>query len=145
MTFNFDNLEIESRTEWLPLPEVTPKAKLLVRPATEENPGYYNGFLRALSGKGQRLARAKKLTKEDSEQVREADRKLFPRYVIVNWEGILDTDGNKVPFSRDHVTEFCAKLPGWIFDQVRNFASTPENFLPEDEEPTPDAEEISGN
>lgn len=140
--FNFDHLEVAQATAWFDLPEVSPKARVCVRPATEANPAYYNGMLRRAGTRLRRLARTEKISAEDADQNRSEDRELYPRFVLVNWEGIQDKSGAAVPFNADTAREFCAKLPAWLFDRLRNFAATPEKFLTE---PPPDAHEIAGN
>ena len=144
MTFDFTNLEVSQATAWLDMPEVAPKARLLLKSATEANPGYFNAMLRKTGKRARQIVRTDRITAEDATQNRDEDRALFPRFVILKWEGIVDTDGNPVECTRETATEFCEKLPTWLFDRVRNFAATPERFLdPEDIDPDP--EELSGN
>ena len=133
-------LDVSNATAWFDIPEAGPDARLAVKPANEANPHYYNALIRIV-GKGRRPA--KQVTVEDLDRHRENDRKLYARYVIVGWEKLRNDDG-EIPFSREHAEELCDFLPDWIFDRLRNFASQPENFLPEDEE-LPDPEEIAGN
>lgn len=134
-------LDVSSATAWFDFPEAGPDARLAVKPANEANPHYYNALIRTV-GKGRRPA--KQVTVEDLDRHRNNDRNLYPRYVIVGWEGLTDENGESIPFSRDAATELCVALPDWLFDRLRNFASQPENFLPEDEE-LPDPQEIAGN
>lgn len=143
--FNFDRLEVGQATAWFDMPEIAPKARICVRPATEANPAYYNGMLRRSGNRLRRLQRTDTLNAAEVDQNRSEDRELYPRFVLVNWEGILDKDNNPVAFTADRAREFCAKLPAWLFDRLRNFAATPERFIPEGGEPTPDAQGIAGN
>ncbi len=145
MTFDFSNLEVSQATAWCELPEVSPEARLLLKPATEENPGYYNAMLRKAGPRARKIARTQRLTSEDGKLNREEDRVLYPRFVIQNWEGVMDSKNKKVAFNRDNVVEFCEKLPDWLFDRVRNFASTQERFLDLDEEETPDPVKLAKN
>lgn len=63
------------------------------------------------------------------------DRAVFPEHVITGWRGIVDADGEEVPFSVDNCRDLLAALPDWIVQGVSIFAGAPRNFL-EDDEPT---------
>jgi hypothetical protein len=142
----FDHLKkLEVRREattWVELPEVSPKARVQVRPATEANPPYFNAMLKTAAPRARRVTRTDRVSIEDTAENRDEDRALFPRYVLVGWEGILDTAGQPVPFSSDHARDFCRALPDWLFDRIRNVAATPERFLAEGAEPTPSGTEL---
>lgn len=143
---NFDHLkarDIAGRTVWLSVPQVTDNARLKLRPATDVNQAYQNGLLR-LSASRLRKTASRGLKQLDIEQSREDDRKLYAQFVVDDWEGIEDADGNSVPFSREEAEAFFAMLPAWIFDRIRIFAMTPENFLPSGEQPI-DVQALSGN
>jgi hypothetical protein len=142
--FDFSKLEVTQQTIWVELPEVAPKARVCVRTATEANPHYFNAMMKRSGMRARRMVRTDRISIEDAQQNRSEDRELFPRYVLVNWDGITDKAGKPVPFAEDAVREFCAKLPDWLFDRVRNAAATPERFLPEGED-VPDAGKIAGN
>jgi hypothetical protein len=146
-TFDFDHLEVaQENTAWCDLPELSPGARIQLRPATEANRGYYNGLLRRAGNRARRAVRTDRVTVEDAELNRSEDRELYPRFVIVGWEGVLNRKTNEgIPFSADHCREFCAKLPAWLFDRLRTFASTPERFLQQGDELPPDAQELAGN
>ena len=90
------------------------------------------------------MIRTDRVTAEDTSQSRKEDRELFPRYVLCDWEGIVDTNGKPVTFSPETSSEFCRALPDWLFDRVRNTAATPERFIDEID-PEPDMEALSGN
>jgi hypothetical protein len=121
-------------TIWVDLPEVAPKARVQIKAAGETNPPYFNAMLKVAGARARRIARTDRISAEDAAQNRAEDRQLFPRYVLVGWEGILDTDNKPVPFSQDHARSFCDALPDWLFDRVRNAAATPERFVPEGED-----------
>jgi hypothetical protein len=142
--FDFANLEVSQATAWCELPELAPKARLLLKLATDDNPSYFNAMLRKSGGRVRRMVRTDRMTVEDSAQNRDEDRVLFPKHVFVKWEGVLDTNDQPVEPTRDNVVEFFTKLPAWLFDRVRNFASTPERFL-DYEDATPDPVELAEN
>lgn len=147
MTFDFSKAEIDHAMAWFDLPpDVAPGARICCKPATEANPAYYNAMLKRAGRRVRNMIRSDRISLEDAALNREDDRSLYPRYVITNWDGLNDTDGKPVPFSRDHCVELCEKLPNWVFDQLRNFAATPERFITvEDEEEAPEPQELAGN
>lgn len=143
---NLKKLEIQDRTSWVDLPDVNPNARIKLRPIGQHNKPYYNGMLR-LSGmrKRQLVASGDEVTAEDVEQSVIDDRQLYPLYVIVDWAGVEDAEGNIVPYSLDVCKEFCEVLPSWIFEKIRNHAATPQRFLAKDEPGLPDPLELAGN
>jgi len=145
MTFDFSNLEVRNTVAWVEMPELSDTGRVAVKPATESNAPYYNNLLRRAAARARRMARTDRITVEDSAMNHADDRDLYPKYILANWEGVFDTKGKPVPFNADNAREFCAKLPDWLFDRIRNVATTPERFLPDDEAPSPDPEELAGN
>lgn len=139
-------LDISLATRWLELPEISPEARVLLAPATEANKAFYNVMLKRA---GRRARPTGKPTPETLRRLldegRQEDRELYPAYVIRGWEGIEDDAGQPVPFSEAACRELLDALPDFIFDKVREFAVVPRNFLGENEEPAPDAEELAGN
>lgn len=61
-------------------------------------------------------------------RARDMDRKLFASLIIRDWRGVVNGEGAEVPFSADAAKEFCAKLPKYIFDELRQFAKHEGNF-----------------
>lgn len=152
---NQKRFDIRRAMSWVDMPELGPKARVLVKPATEANPGYYNAML-AMSGKRVRqMVRSDKITAEDAALNRDDDRKLYPRYVLAGFdcvegdpetaqEGELDAEGHVI-FTRNSATKLCEILHDHLMDRLRNHAATPERFYGEDSEAPPDAEELAGN
>lgn len=145
MNFDFSKLEVRQAVAWVEMPELSDKARVAVKPASEANSPYFNAMLRRSAARARRIARMDRITAEDAAANRGDDRDLYPRHVLVNWEGVYDTSGKLVPFNEDNAREFCAKLPDWLFDRIRNVAATPERFLSEHDDADPDAEELAGN
>lgn len=113
---------------------------LVMRVAGQSNKAYWNAITKALP-KGARQQRVA----DQVERNRRQDRELLPKHVIVGWQGVYDANGEEVPFTEANCTAFVKRLPDWIMDEVRNFAATPTNFLPDDE-PTPaEVDEQAGN
>lgn len=127
---------------WLDLPEVAPKARVLLKQASDRNRPYFNALLKRAN---RNRARPDAVDAQRIDQGRQEDRELFGLHVLVGWEGIEDQDGEPLAFNRDLGREFCQKLPGWIFDKLRVHAATPERYLRPGEELPPDPEELAGN
>ena len=134
---NLEKLEISQSRSWIDLPEVGAGARLLVVPATESNPAYYNAMLRLSTARSKMAVRSNQITAKMVDDNRSDDRQLYPDLVIVDWENIVDENGEPAQFTRDNCADFCAQLPSWLFDRIRNEASTPERFL--------DVEDLVGN
>ncbi len=134
----------------LPMPELGVKAVLILAPALEVNEPYYNAMLK-MSGQRQRaLRKSNSVTAADVDQARDEDRVLYPRYVVTGWEGIegdgegLDENGC-VPFTRENSMKLCHVLPPHLMDYIRDEASTPQRFYPDDEIAPPDVDELAKN
>jgi hypothetical protein len=145
MAFDFSKLEVTQAVAWVEMPELSPKARVAVRPATEANSGYYNNMLRRSAARARRMVRTDRITAEDAAASRSDDRDLYPRHVLHSWEGVFNTDGKEVPYNEENAREFCSELPDWLFDRIRSVASTPERFLADYQDPDPDPTDLVGN
>lgn len=152
---NLEKFNISDAMSWLDMPELGPKAQILVAPATEANPNYYNAMLKMSGKRVRRLAKTDNITAEDAQQSRDEDRVLYPLFVIRDWkyceadEDATDTIEEEgieyVPFNRRNAQLLCQEMPPHMMDRVRNEASTPERFYPEDEIVPPDGPELAEN
>lgn len=120
---------------------VTPTLSVVY--AGQANEPYFNDLLKMSKLTPQELRRRKrepggKLIKEH----REIERTLYPKYVILGWEGVCDRSGEQVTFSVAECTDFLKQFPDWIFDEMTEFCSDPSNFT---QEATVDAEELGKN
>lgn len=125
------------------VPEVGPSARLTGRLATEANKPYFNAMLKM----GGKRLRNGKIDADAIAKNRGDDAVLYAKYVVSSWDGIVDEEGKPVKFTAEAAEEFFKQLVSeapWVFDRVRNFFATPENFLEEDEIP-PSAEVVAGN
>jgi len=135
-------------TAWLDIPELGEDARIEMRQASEQNSGYYNALLRTT---GKRIRRmAVRIDPADAARNRSEDRALFPRHVIVNWEGVesekhTPENPDYIEYSRELAAELCKKLPSHLFDRLRAFAGTPEEFYPDETDIPPDPEELAKN
>lgn len=103
---------------------------LTMAPATEANKPYFNAMMK----EGQKAFKRVKhggVTAAALSESRKLSRKLFPRFVIKSWTGVVDLKGNEVPFSKEACEDFLKALPDYIFDEVRDFAGEISNFLDE--------------
>lgn len=135
---HLQKLNPSGRTVEMELPELGPSAALTVRHAGESNVPYHQAMLRRAAKRSGALRGGKitaDLLKKTAEENREEDRELLPRYVVVGWRGLRDSEGADVPYSREAAVELFEQLPGWLVDRVSGFASNPMNFIEEDEEP----------
>lgn len=113
---------------------------LILAPATEENKPYFNGLLKRNARNLTRI-QSRTITVSVTKENRDEDRRLYAEHVVRGWENVLDSQGNQVPFDKEVCLEFLTALPGYIFDDVRVFATNPRNFTDE----VVDHEEVSGN
>ena len=113
---------------------------LVMKVAGQSNKPYWNALTKDLP-KGQ----AQRRVSDQVQRNRQQDRKLLPQYVVIGWEGVYDANGDAVEFNEANCAALLMNLPDWIMDEVRNFAATPMNFLPDDE-PTPaEVDDQAGN
>lgn len=97
---------------------------LFIVPATEANKGYFNALLKKTKIKNV----GKKINTDVLARNRDEDRELYPKYVIKGWSGMVDDNNKEVKFDQKICTKFLEMLPDWIFNKLRNFAATSENF-----------------
>ena len=112
-----------------PLIELAGEPVLVLRSATEGNADYLNGIMRATGVADGGRRKEIVIDAAMMEETLEHDKALYPECVIVGWSGVIDSEGNKVKFSKKNVREFIEQLPDWIFNRVRTFATKPENFV----------------
>ena len=121
---------------------------LEVRPATEANNEFFNAVLKQGKAAARRARgrRGQTPTKEAIEQARQEDIKLFVKYIVVDWEGVLDSKGESVPYSSEVCEQFLKAIPSDMFNELRNFCLDIDNFRLESEQMEADElEELTGN
>ena len=76
---------------------------LTCKPATEDNPAYFNAMSR-------RLRRGRRgqgdMTVKDVRKIRRDNIDLLPEHCIIGWRDVFDADGKPVEYSIDNVREF---------------------------------------
>lgn len=100
---------------------------LILAPATSENKPYYNKVLRKTAKNP--LKALKRMNLGTVRENRDQDRILFAEDVVKGWKRVVDGEGNDVEFDKENCFEYLTALPDWIFDQVRNYAASPDNFI----------------
>lgn len=100
---------------------------LMVKTATQSNKAYTKAQLKSSNQRIQRAA-AKGISLETLDANREDDRKQYPKYIVDGWGNVFDDDGKEVKFTAEHCAEFLEALPDWIFDGVRAFCGSAQNF-----------------
>ena len=150
--FNFDHLQdlkLEGRTAFVEMPELGhPECAIEIRPASQENPDYFNAQLKANANaqKGRRMRKkAEAVTADKVSAQREMNKRLYKKHVICGWKNLPNADRTAmVPFSPEAAEALVEMLPDWLFDRILIAAQIPEYFLDDDEE-TPDPGELVGN
>jgi hypothetical protein len=105
---------------------------LIVKHAGDTNKGYMNQVIKETRKK----SRNKNLSHKTLEQSRKQDKDLYPKYVVVGWENVLDKDGNEAPFNGENCHAFLDALPDFMFDELRVFAADISSFMDDDIETT---------
>jgi len=128
MDFSYlKNLEVKNKTAEYSLFQINGEPTLILKPATEVNKGYFNSVLRR-SKRNLRAMKSGSISQKMIKETREEDKELYPKYIISGWKDVKDSAGKDVPFSPENCVDFLEALPDWIFDDIRNFAGSSENF-----------------
>ena len=103
---------------------------LIMAPALESNKPYFNAILK----KGRKLARraGRNVNRAMLREARDDDRQIYPKHIIRGWEKVVDAKNKPVKFTEDDCVAFLKAMPDWVFDELRVFASNPQNFLDEE-------------
>lgn len=149
MTFDFSNVkraEVQrTATARFTFYRLEGAPMLEVRPSTEANPDYMRAMLKGAK-EHLRRARGAELSPELLEENRAKDRKLFPEYVVVGWpKAPIDVSGKEVPFSKEACAAFLAALPYDMFNELRDFCSSNDNFRPESALSEAERSDLAGN
>ena len=128
------------RTAEMTLFQLEGEPVLVLAPATENNVPLFNAALRR-QGQVASMARVGASNVNTIKEGRAEDRELYAKHVVRGWRNVVDTDGEAVPFSKENCLDFLRALPIRMFDDVREFARNPLNFVDE----LPDTEAVAGN
>lgn len=132
------------QTATMPLYDLNGDISLEVRYAGETNKPFFNALLKkAIANQRATGGKVENVKADMIERNRSEDRELFRRFIIVGWTNVRDSAGNLVEFSEAACGAFLEALPNWIFDKIRAWVATPENFVEGYE--APDAAELAKN
>lgn len=67
--------------------------------------------------------------KKAMDDLRDLDREVYPGLIVIGWNGIKDSGGKEVPFTKSNCTDFLKALPNWLFDLIRAEAGDRRNFI----------------
>ncbi len=133
--FNFAPLQVDgTKTARYELYQLAVNGKtptLIVKPATEANPPYFNALLKR-SSKNARAIQAGAVTQAMLAENRSEDRELYPEHIVTDWENVVDSAGKPVPFSKADAADFIKALPDWIVDDLRTYCGNPRSFVDSD-------------
>lgn len=132
---HLSSLAVGGKTAEMVLYRLEGQPVLRMVSAMQDNKGYVNGALKK-STRLARRARQGDMTAEMLAEDRRINRELFARHVIVGWQNILDINGKEVSFNTEVCLEFLTALPDYIFDDIREFANNPSNFIDYDSDDT---------
>ena len=140
MKFNFSQHAPSTRA-WYTLPTNPSIGKLELVHAGQTNKPYTNAVAKktAKTGMARRMARGQINAELLAENLK-LDRALFPKHVIVGWEGVIDNEtGKPCEFTQENCKIFLDALPDWLMKDVSEYAGNPINFMPDD---MPDADDF---
>lgn len=105
--------------------DVPGEPALLVKHSGESNKPYFNEKLKVAEKHRQRRS---KLSVEMIRELRERDRDLFPKFIVVGWRNVFDVNGAPVAFSREDCEAFLRAMDDDLFDDLRAFTDNASNF-----------------
>jgi len=149
--FDLSDLQISQRTVPLAMTSLTTavlprgitSAVLDVAYAGEENREFFNESLRrdGTRKRARALERARKEAQREGKELdpahflrykqdeREEDRDLIARYIVRGWRGVRNRQDQEVSHSAEAALALMRALPDWLFDRLRRFVTTEENFV----------------
>lgn len=132
-SFNYlEKLDISTtKTSEYVIHQIEGLPTLFLTPATEVNKPFFNALLKR-ARKTSKSVQAGAITSGMISNNRDEDRVLYAQHIIKDWKGVIDDAGNEVPFTPEIALKFLEKLPGYIFDGIRDYASNPLNFIEQD-------------
>lgn len=98
---------------------------LIVKHAGESNKDYFNEMLRRAEHVQKRR---QKLSVELIRDNRNRDRELYPKFIVIGWEKVVDAKGDAVPFSMENCNAFLKAIDDDEFDGLREFCREAANF-----------------
>jgi len=120
---------------------------LQVRHAGQSNRDFFNAALKMnkAAARGARKQRGGVPTPEDIEKARQQDIRIFARYIVTDWQNVLDSEGNQVEFSEEVCVQFLQAIPSDMFTELRVFCLDITNFREEEMMDEEELEDLQGN
>lgn len=110
---------------------------LFVRPASEVNQDFHNDNMKKSKRIVRRMSRNGTIDPEMVKDNREKSYKLYAKHVVTRWENVVEEDGaggtKPVKFSKKDCEEFLRSIPIDMFDDLREFCVTMDNFRDDDD------------
>ncbi len=101
---------------------------LILAPATENNIPLFNAALKR-AGKAVNRAKINSKTLSTIKEGRAQDCELYAKFVVKGWRKVVDVNSDEVSFTKENCHDFLTALPDYIFDDVREYAREPSNFV----------------
>lgn len=126
---NLKKLDVtsESVARWTMM-DVEGQPFLNVRLAGEANKPFFNELVRRAK-RANKAVQAGAVGADLLATNRDEDRVLYSKYIVFGWGNVVDSEGKQVPFTEANCLEFLQQLPDWLFDKLRAFCSSVENFV----------------
>lgn len=102
--------------------------------AGESNEEYYNRLLQRNTKGSAKKRLQKSMTVRELQEGRALDRKLYPKFVLIGWEGVVDDDGNEVPYTASDCYDLMCAISDEEFDEIRDFFQNPGSFVEDDDD-----------
>ena len=102
-----------------------------VVPATDENKAVQREQLKNVA-KHANKSRNSIFTQKFLEEQNTRDKYVYAHHVVKGWENVVDGKGQEVSFSPDNFLELINGLDSWAFTALREFCTTPSNFIKTD-------------
>jgi hypothetical protein len=122
----------EQTTTDFQLPHLKGRPVLKLAPMTKENSSFLVDALKRPMRQAPRAATGPEL-EAAATSARLRDSALMARYVLKGWTGMLHPEtGEEIPFNPQNARDFLDTLAskvGWMFDEIRDFATEITNFV----------------
>ena len=104
---------------------------LSLAPATKANRAYFNAQMKLMSTNRTRLRAIQegRFTAKLDAEILSDERTLYAKYIVRSWDGVLDAEGKAAPFDYENCKKFLEALPDFLFEEIRDFARSPGNFI----------------
>ena len=122
--FSYLQKEEAKKDESIPyvIHDLEGKPILKVKPALPE---YNKQFKKEVLRIAENKRRMKKSKKDDGS----LDFELYAKTVITGWDGVFDSNGNKVEFSSENCLSYLKAIPCFVFSDIKIFTLDISNWV----------------